>query len=93
MTAIGRALMADPELLLLDEPSIGLAPLVVEQMFQAIQSIKESGTTILLAEQNARAALSIADRGYVMENGKIVLEGSRTELFANDDVRKAYIGA
>ena len=93
MTAIGRALMADPKLLLLDEPSIGLAPLVVEQMFQAIQSIKESGTTILLAEQNARAALSIADRGYVMENGKIVLEGSRTELFANDDVRKAYIGA
>lgn len=93
MAAIGRALMSKPKLLLLDEPSIGLAPLVVEQMFAVIQTIHHSGTTILLAEQNASAALRIADRGYVIENGKIVLEGKREELFENDEIRRAYIGA
>lgn len=93
MVAIGRALMSKPKLLLLDEPSIGLAPLIVEQMFEVIRTINKAGTTILLAEQNASAALRIADRGYVIENGKIVLEGTNEELFANDEIRKAYIGA
>ncbi len=93
MLAIGRALMAKPKLMLLDEPSIGLAPLVVEQMFASIQHINKDGTTILLAEQNANAALSIADKGYVFENGRIVIEGTSEELFSNDEVRKAYIGA
>lgn len=93
MVAIGRALMSKPKLLLLDEPSIGLAPLIVEQMFDVIRTINKSGTTVLLAEQNASAALRIADRGYVIENGKIVLEGTNEDLFANDEIRKAYIGA
>lgn len=93
MVAIGRALMSKPQLLLLDEPSIGLAPLIVEQMFDVIRTINKSGTTILLAEQNASAALRIADRGYVIENGVIVLEGTNEDLFANDEIRKAYIGA
>lgn len=93
MLAIGRALMAKPKLMLLDEPSIGLAPLIVEQMFESIQQINKEGTTILLAEQNANAALSIANRGYVYENGKIVVQGSSQELFENEEVRKAYIGA
>ncbi|MCH6263987.1 MULTISPECIES: ABC transporter ATP-binding protein [Neobacillus] len=93
MVAIGRALMSKPKLMLLDEPSIGLAPLVVEQMFEVIQKINKEGTTILLAEQNANAALKIADKGYVFENGTIVLKGTSAELFANDEVRKAYIGA
>ncbi|MRG85967.1 ABC transporter ATP-binding protein [Salinibacillus xinjiangensis] len=93
MLAIGRALMSKPELMLLDEPSIGLAPLIVEQMFESIQQINQDGTTILLAEQNAHAALSIANKGYVYENGNIVVEGSSKELFANEEVRKAYIGA
>ncbi|WP_066308629.1 ABC transporter ATP-binding protein [Bacillus sp. FJAT-29814] len=93
MVAIGRALMSKPKLMLLDEPSVGLAPLVVEQMFETIQKINKEGTTILLAEQNANAALKIADKGYVFENGTIVLEGTSAELFANDEVRKAYIGA
>ncbi|MDQ1146333.1 branched-chain amino acid transport system ATP-binding protein [Bacillus sp. SORGH_AS 510] len=93
MLAIGRALMSKPKLLLLDEPSIGLAPLIVEQMFEVIQKINKEGTTILLAEQNANAALKIADKGYVFENGSIVLQGTSEELFANDEVRKAYIGA
>ncbi|MEH7110016.1 MULTISPECIES: ABC transporter ATP-binding protein [Bacillaceae] len=93
MLAIGRTLMAKPKLMLLDEPSVGLAPLIVEQMFEVIQQINREGTTILLAEQNANAALKIADKGYVFENGTIVLKGSSEELFANDDVRKAYIGA
>ncbi|MDC1541865.1 branched-chain amino acid ABC transporter ATP-binding protein, partial [Candidatus Pseudothioglobus singularis] len=73
--------------------SIGLAPLVVEQMFKSIEQINEEGTTILLAEQNANAALAIADKGYVFENGKIVVEGTKDELFANEEVRKAYLGA
>lgn len=93
MLAIGRALMSKPKLMLLDEPSVGLAPLVVEQMFEVIQQINREGTTILLAEQNANAALKIADKGYVFENGSIVLQGTSAELFANDEVRKAYIGA
>lgn len=93
MVAIGRALMAKPRLIMMDEPSIGLAPLVVEQMFSVIQEINKSGTTVLLAEQNANAALKIADRGYVIENGRIVIEGTQKELFENDEIRKAYIGA
>jgi branched-chain amino acid transport system ATP-binding protein len=93
MLAIGRALMSKPKLLLLDEPSVGLAPLIVEQMFEVIQKINKEGTTILLAEQNANAALKIANRGYVFENGSIVLQGTSQELFSNDEVRKAYIGA
>lgn len=93
MLAIGRALMAKPKLIMLDEPSIGLAPLIVEQMFSVIQSINRNGTTVLLAEQNANAALKIASRGYVIENGILVLQGNSKELFNNDDIRKAYIGA
>ncbi|WP_099301529.1 ABC transporter ATP-binding protein [Bacillus sp. Marseille-P3800] len=93
MLAIGRAMMAKPQLILFDEPSIGLAPLIVEQVLDVIKTVNEAGTTVLLAEQNANAALKIADRGYVIENGRVVLEGTKTELLANDDVRKAYIGA
>jgi branched-chain amino acid transport system ATP-binding protein len=93
MLAIGRALMSKPKIMLLDEPSVGHAPLIVEQMFEVIQKINKEGTTILLAEQNANAALKIADKGYVFENGSIVLNGTSKELFANDEVRKAYIGA
>ncbi|SFJ49260.1 amino acid/amide ABC transporter ATP-binding protein 2, HAAT family (TC 3.A.1.4.-) [Halobacillus dabanensis] len=93
MLAIGRALMAKPKLMLLDEPSIGLAPLIVEQMFEVIQKINKDGTTVLLAEQNAFAALKIADRGYVFESGSIVVKGTSEELLANDTVRRAYIGA
>lgn len=93
MLAIGRALMSKPKLMMLDEPSVGLAPLIVEQMFEVIQQINKEGTTILLAEQNANAALKIADKGYVYENGSIVVEGTSEELFTNDSVRKAYIGA
>lgn len=93
MVAIGRALMARPKLIMMDEPSIGLAPLIVEQMFSTIQRINQSGTTVLLAEQNANAALKIADRGYVIENGSVVLQGRSDELFHNDAIRKAYIGA
>jgi branched-chain amino acid transport system ATP-binding protein len=93
MLAIGRALMSKPKLLMLDEPSVGLAPLIVEQMFQVIEEINREGITVLLAEQNANAALSIADKGYVFENGEIVVQGTASELLANDEVRKAYIGA
>lgn len=93
MLAIGRAFMSKPKLMMLDEPSVGLAPLIVERMFEVIQQINKEGTTILLAEQNANAALKIADKGYVFENGSIVLEGTSQELFSNDRVRKAYIGA
>lgn len=93
MLAIGRALMSKPKLMMLDEPSVGLAPLIVEQMFEVIQQINKEGTTILLAEQNANAALKIADKGYVFENGSIVVAGTSEELFTNDSVRKAYIGA
>lgn len=93
MLAIGRALMARPKLLMLDEPSLGLAPLVVQQMFKTIKMINQKGTMVLLAEQNANAALQIANRGYVIESGSIVTQGSRQELLENDAVRKAYIGA
>jgi branched-chain amino acid transport system ATP-binding protein len=92
MLAIGRALMANPRLLLLDEPSMGLAPVLVEQIFATIDSINRQGTTILLVEQNAAMALSIAHRGYVLETGVIVLTGSATELAGNADVRRAYLG-
>jgi branched-chain amino acid transport system ATP-binding protein len=93
MVAIGRALMGRPKALLLDEPSLGLAPLVVKQMFEVIARINQAGTTVLLAEQNAYAALNIASRAYVIEQGHIVLEGGRDELLNNAQVRKAYIGA
>ncbi|MCM3594477.1 ABC transporter ATP-binding protein [Metabacillus idriensis] len=93
MLAIGRALMSHPKILLLDEPSLGLAPLIVDQMFKVIEEIHKKGTTILLAEQNAHAALSISSRGYVMESGQLVMEGSRDELFDNEEIKRAYIGA
>jgi len=92
MLALGRALMAKPSLLMLDEPSIGLAPLVVREIFRVIVTLRTQGVTILLVEQNARAALSIADRGYVMETGRIMVEGSAEELAGNHDVRRAYLG-
>jgi branched-chain amino acid transport system ATP-binding protein len=92
MLAIGRALMAKPRLLLLDEPSLGLAPLVVEEVFASIRKIHAQGTSLLLAEQNAHAALRVADRGYVVEEGAVVLEGARDALMDNPDVRRAYIG-
>lgn len=93
MVAIGRAMMGRPKVLLLDEPSLGLAPLVIKQMFEVIQRINQSGTTVLLAEQNAFAALKIAHRAYVIESGHIVMEGDSEKLLADDAIRKAYIGA
>ena len=92
MLAIGRALMAAPRLLLLDEPSMGLAPRLVEEIFVAIRQLREAGTTIFLVDQNARAALAIADRGYVLETGRIVLAGAGAELAANEAVKRAYLG-
>ena len=92
MLAMGRGLMANPKLLMLDEPSMGLAPILVEQIFEIIEALHEAGTTILLVEQNAQAALSIASRGYVMETGRITLTGTGQELLHNDDGRKAYLG-
>jgi branched-chain amino acid transport system ATP-binding protein len=92
MLAIGRALMANPRLLLLDEPSMGLAPVLVEQIFATIDSINRQGMTILLVEQNAAMALSIAHRGYVLETGAVVLAGSAAELAGNAEVRRAYLG-
>jgi branched-chain amino acid transport system ATP-binding protein len=92
MLAIGRALMTTPKILLLDEPSLGLAPLLVQQIFQTIQEINRQGTVVLLVEQNANLALRMADRAYVLEAGRIVLEGGGAELLANDAVRKAYLG-
>jgi branched-chain amino acid transport system ATP-binding protein len=92
MLAIGRALMSRPELLLMDEPSMGLAPLLVNEIFSIIKEINEQGTTILLVEQNANIALSIAHRAYVMETGSIILEGSGKELANSDQVKKAYLG-
>jgi branched-chain amino acid transport system ATP-binding protein len=93
MVAIGRALMGRPQVLLLDEPSLGLAPLVVKQVLGVIKTINETGTTVLLAEQNAYAALQIAHRAYVIENGRIVMEGDRETLLGDERIRKAYIGA
>ena len=92
MLAIGRALVCKPQLLMLDEPSMGLAPIIVEQVFSIIEEIHKSGVTILLVEQNARMALSVADRGYVLETGRIALTGSGKDLLTNDSVRKAYLG-
>jgi branched-chain amino acid transport system ATP-binding protein len=92
MVALGRALMARPRVLLLDEPSLGLAPLMVRRVLDAIAQIRAGGTAVLLAEQNAFAALQIADRGYVLQNGRVVMEGSRAVLSHDDSVRKAYLG-
>jgi branched-chain amino acid transport system ATP-binding protein len=92
MLAIGRALMSRPRLLILDEPSLGVAPLVVRDIFQTIERLQQDGLTILLVEQNARAALRVADRGYVLETGQIVLEGTSEELAGNRDVQRAYLG-
>jgi branched-chain amino acid transport system ATP-binding protein len=93
MLAIGRALMSNPKLLLLDEPSLGLAPLIVQKIMETIVDINRRGVTILISEQNASMALAISSRGYVLENGSIVMEGSAAELTDNEEVRKAYIGA
>ncbi len=92
MLALARALMSDPELLLLDEPSLGISPILVEKTFEAIQSLRKEGLTILLVEQNAYAALGLADSAYVIENGSIRLQGSGAELLHNDEVRRAYLG-
>ena len=92
MLAMGRALMSHPDILLLDEPSMGLSPLLVTEIFDIIQEINKEGTTVLLVEQNAKKALSIADRAYVLETGSIVLEGVAKEMMNNDDIKKAYLG-
>lgn len=92
MLAIGRALMAKPRVLLLDEPSMGLAPILVQEIFDVVKRLNEAGTTILLVEQNAQAALSICDRGYVLQTGEIVLSGTGKDLLKNEMVRKAYLG-
>ncbi|MCK4797002.1 MAG: branched-chain amino acid ABC transporter ATP-binding protein, partial [Spirochaetes bacterium] len=92
MLAIARSLMAKPDLIMMDEPSMGLAPLIVKDIFQIISQLREKGKTILLVEQNAKAALGIADRGYVMETGILILEGSAKELLDNHDVQRAYLG-
>lgn len=93
MLAIGRALMSRPTLLLLDEPTLGLAPLIIAQIFEIIQTIREQGVTVFLVEQNAHKALQVADRGYVLETGKVVLADTGPNLLINDEVRKAYLGA
>jgi len=93
MLAIGRALMSNPKMLLMDEPSMGLSPILVKEIFRIIQDCNESGMTILLVEQNANMALSISDRAYVLETGNIVLEGPAKELMGNEEVKKAYLGA
>lgn len=92
MLAIGRAIMSSPDMLLLDEPSMGLSPLLVKEVFSIIKELNESGITILLVEQNAKQALSIADRGYVLETGRIVLSGDAKDLLENEAVKKAYLG-
>jgi len=92
MLAIGRALMAKPELMLMDEPSMGLAPLLVKEIFEIIKDINSRGTTILLVEQNANMALSVADKAYVIETGEIVLQGTAEQLMKSDEVKKAYLG-
>jgi branched-chain amino acid transport system ATP-binding protein len=93
MLAIARALMSRPRLLLLDEPSLGLAPLIVTRIMETITDINSRGVTVFLSEQNARMALEISSRGYVLENGRIALEGTAEELAGNEEVKKAYIGA
>lgn len=92
MCAIGRGLMAKPKLLMLDEPSLGLAPILVAQVLSMVKTIREQGVTVLLVEQNVRQSLSLADRGYVLENGRIVMEGSSAALLADDRLRQAYLG-
>lgn len=92
MLAIGRAMMARPKLVMMDEPSMGLAPLVIKEIFSIIKMLRDEGATILLVEQNAKAALRLADRGYVLETGKVTLEGPSNELLENDDVKCAYLG-
>jgi branched-chain amino acid transport system ATP-binding protein len=92
MVAMGRALMSHPKLLLMDEPSMGLAPILVERSFEIIQQVNQSGVAMLVVEQNANMALSIADRGYVLSTGRLVLEGGAKELLAHEDLRKAYLG-
>jgi len=92
MLAMGRALMSRPRLLLMDEPSMGLAPILVEQNFEIIEQVHEEGVAMLVVEQNANVALSIADRGYVLSTGRIVLEGKAAELIRHDELRKAYLG-
>ena len=92
MLAVARALMARPKLLLLDEPSLGLAPIIIQQIFSIIQKVNADGTTVFLVEQNANQALRIAHRGYVMENGRIAMEGRAADLLASEEVRKAYLG-
>ncbi len=92
MLAIGRALMSEPKLLMLDEPSLGLAPLIVRDIFHTIQNIREEGTTILIVEQNAVQTLKMADYGYVLENGEVVLSGSGEDLLENEEIRTAYLG-
>jgi branched-chain amino acid transport system ATP-binding protein len=92
MCAMGRALMARPKLLMLDEPSMGLAPIFVDRIFETIVEINKEGTPVLLVEQNALMALDVADRGYVLETGRVALEGTAKELAANEDVKKAYLG-
>ncbi len=93
MLAIGRALMTRPKLLLLDEPTLGLAPLIIAQIFDIIRKVREEGVTVFLVEQNANKALQVADRGYVLETGKVVLADTGANLLSNDEVRKAYLGA
>ena len=93
MLAMGRALMSQPKLLLLDEPSMGLAPIFIQEIFDIIQDIQKQGTTVLLIEQNANKALAIADRGYVLETGKVALSGTGKELLASEEVKKAYLGS
>lgn len=92
MLAMGRALMSKPSLVMMDEPSTGLAPLIVKEIFQIIVRLRDEGNTVLLVEQNARAALGIADRGYVLETGKIIVQGPADDLLANQDVQRAYLG-
>ncbi len=92
MVAVGRAMMAKPKVLLMDEPSMGLAPLLVQQTFDIIEQINDEGVTVFVVEQNANMALSIADRGYVLQTGEIVLSGTADSLLANEDLRRAYLG-
>ena len=92
MLAMGRALMSKPRIILMDEPSMGLSPIFVEEIFNIIKEVSASGTTVLLVEQNAKKALSIADRAYVLETGKVVLEGKASDLMEDESIKKAYLG-